>query len=68
MEPLTWILGGISLAFISGIAGKVISNGGKMSETHCKEKQESCQSLVITKIDNLGTKVDALTEVVNKHH
>lgn len=67
MEPVTYVSCGLLVAVGSGIVGRWIGANGKMSEKHCKEKQTSCQNLMVEKIDNLGSKVDALTTAVNNN-
>ena len=65
MDPVTTILGGVLIAVTSGTIGKYIGGNNKISESHCDEKRRSCQDLLISKIDNIGKKVDELTKVVN---
>jgi len=65
MDPVTTVLGGVLVAVVSGAIGKTLGSNGKMSENHCEEKRQSCQTIVITKIDNVARKVDDLTSIVN---
>ena len=65
IDPITTVLGGICVAVVSGAAGKYIGSNGKVSDDHCKEKQEACQNLVIVKMKNIEDKVDNLTNLIN---
>ena len=64
-DPVTIVLGGICVAVVYGTVGKYIGSNDKVTEEHCGEKQQACQKLIITKIDNIGRKVDDLSKVVN---
>lgn len=65
MEPATWITGSIAISVISVTIGKVWGANGKVTEKHCGEKQDSCQKLLIEKIDGVMKKVDDLSRLVN---
>jgi len=65
MDPVTTVLGGIVVAGISASAGKYLGSNGKITEERCKEKRQSCQGLLIEKIDNLADKVESLTKIAN---
>jgi len=65
MESVTTILGGIVVAGVSLAVGKYVGGNGKVTDEHCNEKRTACQELLAIKIDNLITKVEALTKVVN---
>lgn len=64
-DPVTVAFGGICVAVISGAVGRYIGENGKVSDEHCEERQKACQALIVTKIENVEKKVDALTKAVN---
>lgn len=64
-DPITVVFGGICVAVVSGAVGKYLGGNGKVSDEHCDERQKSCQALIVTKIENVEKKVDALTKAVN---
>ena len=66
MDYTTQIIGGLLIAVVSGIIGKLLGSSGKVAEKHCDERQASCQRLLIEKIDNVGKKVDSLAKIVNE--
>ena len=59
------ILGGVVIAVISGVVGKTIGEKHTIKESVCSQFRDSCQKLLVEKIDNVGEKIDALTSVVN---
>ena len=65
MDYTTVILGGLVISVTSGTIGKYLGNNNKVTESHCSEKRNSCQKLIIEKIDNLSKKVDDLASLVN---
>ena len=67
MEPALYVMGGITVAVISGTVGKMIGGYRKVKDEICKERRESCLALVIEKIDNLENKIDGLIETVKNN-
>ena len=65
MEPITIYLGGALVAITSGVVGKYIGENGKVEEDHCGERRESCQALLLEKIDTIDKGLTALTKAVN---
>jgi len=53
MEPVAWVTGGLCIAMFSGIVGRMIGNNKRVKEGSCGERRESCQALLIEKIDHL---------------
>ena len=66
MEPVTVILGGITISVVSGAVGRALSNNNKVKEKTCVERRGSCILLVSEKIDNLTKEVSNLKDAVNK--
>lgn len=65
IDPLTIVLSGTVVAFVSGSIGKYIGSNGKVKEGQCSERRQSCILLVGEKIDNLADKVDGLKKAVD---
>ena len=65
MEPVTTVLGGITVAVIAGVLGKSLSDKNKVKDNTCSERRIACVGIVITKIDNLTKVVDKLEKAVN---
>jgi len=64
-EPITYILSGVVIAFVSGTTGKYLGSNGKVKDKTCAERQHACSTIVISKIDNLTKTVDELKKAVN---
>lgn len=54
MEPVTYVTGGLCVAMFSGLVGNVVGGRKKVKDCTCKERRESCQALLIEKIDHLA--------------
>ena len=65
VEPITYILGGIVIAFVSGTTGKYLGSNGRVKDITCVERQHACSTIVVTKIDGLTKTVDELRKAVN---
>jgi len=65
-NSLIMILGGLCIALISGSIGTKLADRDSISENHCQERQNSCQKLMLEKIDNLDKKLDSLTKAFFK--
>lgn len=65
MEPISVVLGGIVIAIVSGLVGKLIGGNKKVSDKTCNERQNSLSRILIEKIDNLTKNVDELKQTVN---
>jgi hypothetical protein len=59
------ILGGIVIAIVSGLIGKSIGSFNNVKSPLCMERQQSCQKVLIEKIDNLKHELENLTKAVN---
>ena len=53
MEPATYVTGGICIALISGIAGRVLGNNKRVKEGTCEERRGACRDFLVGKIDHL---------------
>jgi len=62
MEPLTYVTGGLCIAMVSGIVGRVLGNSRRVKNCTCEERRKSCQGLLIEKIDNLTKLVKSAKE------
>ena len=65
-EPATIVLGGITVAVISGAVGKLIGGNNKVSNNQCDERREAYLTLVTEKIDNLIATVNDLKDDIAK--
>lgn len=65
MEPVTSVLGGVVIALVSGAVGKMWGANGAVKRSSCDERQHACQALILEKLGNINSKVDALTKAVN---
>ena len=59
------VLGGVVIAVISGVVGKTIGESHTVKDYTCLQYRESCQKLLIERIENVGEKVENLTNIVN---
>jgi predicted nucleic acid-binding Zn finger protein len=59
------VLGGIVIALVSAILGNTVGKLHKVEKEDCDHIRAACRELICTKIDNLGTKIEELKEVVN---
>ena len=64
-DPVTVVLGGITIAVISGAVGKYLGNNDKIDDVKCKERREACSNLVLEKIDHLVSSVDDLKKSIS---
>jgi len=64
MDPVTVILGGITISVISGAVGKVWGNGSKVKQSTCIERRLSCSTLLTLKIDSLARDIKEIKEAV----
>lgn len=65
MEPVTMVLGGITISVISGAVVKIMGNN-KVKNVTCVERRLACSSLLGNKIDNLANEFKSLKETVLK--
>lgn len=65
MTGLESVLGGVVIAVLSGIAGKITGEHGKVSDISCTDHRSACNSLINNKLVNIEKKVDELTKAVN---
>jgi len=60
------VLSGILVAVISAVLTKLLTERGKVTEELCLERHDTCQALLLTKIDNVESKVDSLKKFNEK--
>lgn len=65
MDEISSILAAIVIALVSGIIGRAIGERDVIKCSICDERRESCQKLLLEKIDNLSDKIDSLAKLVN---
>jgi len=65
MEPITWVLGGVIVAVVSGVAGKTIGSNNSVKESTCSERQGALKEVIVVKIDNLSARFDKLETAIN---
>lgn len=66
MSVLEILLSGLAISIVSGVIGSVLTSKGRVEESHCIERRNSCQRLLLEKIDNLSEKFDSFTKAFNK--
>jgi len=66
VDPVTSVLGGLSISLVSLLAGKYIGGNGKVKENTCKERREACENLLLSKIEELGKAIDRIESAVNR--
>ena len=59
-DPVTVILGGLVISFVSGGVGAFVGGRNKVPANTCEERRTACQVLLITKIDEVNDKVDKI--------
>lgn len=65
-DPVTVILGGLTVALISGTVGKYLGSNGKIKDNQCGERRAACSGLILEKIDHLVITVNELkTDISN---
>ena len=53
MDPVTQILAAMLIAVVAGSAGNIMGNREKITESRCKEKQESCMAVVFVELGHI---------------
>lgn len=66
MEPVTMVLGSITIAVVSGAVGRSFNNKNKVKESTCEERRGACTLLLTEKIENLTGAVNDLKDAFNK--
>ena len=59
------VLGGVVIALVSGIVGKLLGERSKVTTVTCTEHQRACQQLILERLTNLERQITALTKIVN---
>ena len=64
IDPITVVLGGVTVAVVSGAVGKYLGNSGGVKDSRCGERREACSGLILEKIDHLVTSVDDIKKYI----
>lgn len=66
IDPITTVLGGVTIVIVSGTIGKYLGSKGTITNKQCEKNQVACSNLLVEKIDNLTDKVNDLkTDIAN---
>jgi hypothetical protein len=58
MTVASQIMMGLLIAIISGILVHVFDGTKKVSQTHCNERRQACNQLVIQRLKSIEEKID----------
>ena len=58
MDPVTTTLGGVVVAITSVAIGKYLGSNGKITESVCEERRQSCTALMVEKLDHMQNTID----------
>ena len=56
---------GIIIALVSGIVGKVIGSIGRVEKVSCVQMRESCQTLLVEKMEHISNRLDELAKIID---
>ena len=65
MDPITWILGGITVAAISSVVTNTVGSKNKVSDKICGERRESCSTLIHQDIQYVKDTVERIEKKVD---
>ena len=56
---------GIIIALVSGIVGKMIGSIGRVEKVSCVQMRESCQTLLVEKMEHMSNRLDELAKIID---
>lgn len=68
MEPITYVLGALSITLISGIIGKFIGSNGKVKDKTCTERRSADSKLINEKLHSVNEKLDIIIAALKKNN
>jgi hypothetical protein len=64
MTPLEYVSCGLVISIISGIIGHTVGSKGKVGNSTCSERRDSCTATINAKLDNIVSEISDLKKLV----